>query len=113
MWHSNLARATYVARYGEHARLTQGLYTHDKIAQVMPIPDYESIMLPILKFLGDKREHSLDEVIGYICKTSDLSDEEKKRMLPSGYEPVFRNRIRWARWYLEKAGLLESRARRC
>lgn len=74
----------------------------------MPIPDYQSIMLPILKFLGDKQEHPLNEIIEHMYKISNLMEEEKRRLLPSGQEPIFRNRIRWARFYLEKAGLVES-----
>ncbi len=74
----------------------------------MPIPNYQSIMLPVLKFLGDSQEHPLNEIIEHIYKTSNLTEEEKRRLLPSGREPIFRNRIRWARFYLEKAGLIES-----
>jgi restriction system protein len=77
----------------------------------MTIPDYQSLMLPILKFMGDKKEHSLNEIIEYIYGISGLPEEEKKQLLPSGREPILRNRIRWARFYLEKAGLLESTRR--
>lgn len=65
-------------------------------------------MLPILKFMGDNMEHSLNEIIECIYKTTQVPEEEKKQLLPSGREPILRNRTRWARLYLEKAGLLES-----
>jgi len=65
-------------------------------------------MLPILKFMGDKKEHSLKEIMDHIYATSNLTEAEKRQLLPSGREPIFGNRIRWARFYLEKAGLLES-----
>jgi restriction system protein len=77
----------------------------------MTIPDFQSLMLPILEFMGDGKEHPLNEIIEHIYGTSNLAEEEKKQLLPSGREPILRNRIRWARFYLEKAGLLESTRR--
>lgn len=74
----------------------------------MPIPNYQSLMLPILKFLGDRREHSLKEIIAHMYENSKLPETEKRQLLPSGREKIFSNRIRWARWYLEKAGLIKS-----
>lgn len=74
----------------------------------MTIPTYETIMLPLLKILGDKKEHLLSEVIEEISETFRLTEKEKKELLPSGTEPIIRNRVRWARLYLERAGLLES-----
>ena len=74
----------------------------------MPIPNYQSLMFPILKFLADRKEHTVRNIMEYIYKISDLSENEKEQLLPSGREPVFQNRIRWAIWYLRKAGLIES-----
>ena len=77
----------------------------------MPIPDYQTIMLPLLSFLGDKREHSLNEALEHITKIFNLSEKERKELLPSGSEPIIKNRVRWARLYLDKAGLIESERR--
>ena len=77
----------------------------------MPIPDYQSIMLPLLKFLGDKKEHYLRDAIDYLSKIFGLTDEEYKELLPSGQQAVFDNRVGWARTYLKKAGLVESTKR--
>jgi restriction system protein len=77
----------------------------------MAIPTYERLMLPILKYAGDEKEHRVVEIIDHIYKTSNLRDEQKEQLLPSGREAILRNRIRWARFYLEKAGLLESSKR--
>lgn len=74
----------------------------------MPIPDYETLMLPFLKFLGDKKEHSLNEALEYIYKTFNLTEKEKKELLPSGTDLIINNRVRWAILYLKRAGLLES-----
>jgi restriction system protein len=77
----------------------------------MTIPDYQSIMLPLLKFAGDGTEHSLRETIEALADEFDLSDEERKELLPSGQQATFDNRVGWARTYLKKAGLLESTRR--
>lgn len=77
----------------------------------MPIPDFQTIMLPLLKFAGDKKEHSIREAIEYIANAFNLSEEEKKEVLPSGQQYIIDNRVGWARTYLKKAGLLESTKR--
>jgi restriction system protein len=77
----------------------------------MPIPDYETIMLPLLKLLSDKQEHSLRGAIESLAHSFELSEEEKKELLPSGQQPIFDNRVGWARTYMKKAGLIESTRR--
>ena len=77
----------------------------------MAIPDYQSIMLPLLEFAGDQEEHSLRQAIDSLAQEFQLSDEERKQLLPSGQQEVFNNRVAWARTYLKKAGLLDSTRR--
>jgi restriction system protein len=77
----------------------------------MGIPDYQTIMLPLLKFAGDRQEHSLREGIDQLANEFALTEEEKKELLPSGLQEIFRNRVAWARTYMGKAGLLESTRR--
>lgn len=77
----------------------------------MAIPDYQSIMLPLLKFTSDEKEHSLRETIEALADEFNLTDEERKELLPSGQQAAFDNRVGWARTYLKKAGLLESTKR--
>jgi len=77
----------------------------------MPIPDYQSIMLPLLKFLGDRKERFIDEAIGHINRLFNLTEEEKRQLLPSGQQSIIANRVGWARTYLVKAGLLEATRR--
>lgn len=71
----------------------------------MAIPDYQSMMLPLLKFAGDQREHSISEAAQALGKEFRLTDDDRKELLPSG-QPRFDNRVAWARTYLNKAGLL-------
>jgi len=77
----------------------------------MAIPDYQSIMLPLLEFAGDQQEHSLRQAIDSLAQEFQLSDEERKQLLPSGQQEVFNNRVAWARTYMKKAGLLDSTRR--
>ncbi len=74
----------------------------------MAIPDFETIMLPLLKVLSDKKEHHKSEVIDILAKQFKLTEEELAKMQPSGRNPVFGNRVAWARNYLNKAGLIDS-----
>lgn len=74
----------------------------------MAITDYQSIMLPLLKFLGDDEVHSKREAVAHLSKYFRLTDEERKELLPSGKQGLFDNRVGWARTYLKKAVLIES-----
>lgn len=77
----------------------------------MPIPDYQSIMLPLLKFAADGQERSLRETIEMLADQYGLTNEERSELLPSGQQSVFDNRVGWARTYMKKAGLLETTRR--
>lgn len=77
----------------------------------MAVPDFQSVMLPLLKVLGDGEEHSLHEVIETLADQFALTDEERRELLPSGRQAKLANRIGWARTYMKKAGLLESTGR--
>jgi restriction system protein len=74
----------------------------------MPIPDFQSLMLPIMKIGEDGEEHRGHELRQRIGEQLGLTDEERKELLPSGTQPVFTNRIAWARAHLTMAGLLEK-----
>jgi restriction system protein len=74
----------------------------------MPIPDFQAIMLPLLQYASDGKEHSLRDAITYLADIFNLSDEERKELLASGQQAVFDNRVGWARTYLKKADLLVS-----
>ena len=71
------------------------------------IPDYQSIMLPLLEIAGDKKEHMLQEVRNSLAKYFKLTEEERVRLLSKSKHQIFNNRVGWARTYLKKAGLLD------
>lgn len=72
----------------------------------MTLPDFESIMFPLLQFAKDGNEHSVEDAEKYLAKFFDLSEKERKKPKLSGSEPLFLNRLRWARLFLKKAGLV-------
>jgi restriction system protein len=72
----------------------------------MAVPDFQSMMLPLLESTSDGKPRSLAELRGAIAKTLGLTEEDRKELLPSGAQPVFNNRLAWASIYLHRAGLL-------
>jgi restriction system protein len=74
----------------------------------MAIPDYQEIMLPLLKLVSDGQEHALRELISKLTSEFRLTAEESQQLLPSGNQEVFVNRVGWARTYMKKAGLLQN-----
>lgn len=74
----------------------------------MTIPDYQTIMLPLLKHLSDKKERSTQETLDALAEEFQLTDNEREELLPSGRQPIFTNRVAWAKVYLKKAGLIEA-----
>lgn len=77
----------------------------------MPIPDYQTLMLPLLQQLENKKEKSLKDLTEILANQFKLTEEEKSQLLPSGQSFLFANRVGWARTYLKKAGLIENAKR--
>lgn len=76
----------------------------------MPIPDYQSLMLPVLR-LAAEGEKRVADVEDRIADDLGLTAEEREELLPSGRQRVLHNRIHWAKFYMSKAGLIASPAR--
>jgi restriction system protein len=74
----------------------------------MAIPDFQSLMLPLLKVVADGREYCLRDVVELLAQEYQLTDAERQQLLPSGRYPTFDNRIAWAKTYLKKAGLIDQ-----
>jgi restriction system protein len=78
----------------------------------MAVPDYQSVMLPLLRLAAEKGEEiSTGEAVEFLAEEFGLTDEDLKEMLPSGIQPTFVNRVGWASTYMKKAGLLEATRR--
>jgi restriction system protein len=74
----------------------------------MPVPDFQTLMRPLLDLASDGKVRPLQEARRLLAAQFSLTDEELKEMLPSGRQQVFVNRVAWARVYLGAAGLLDS-----
>lgn len=71
----------------------------------MTIPDFQSIMLPLLKLAADGDSHNVNETTEVLAQQFNLTEEEITKLIPSG-SPKFDNRVGWAKTHLKKAGLL-------
>jgi len=78
---------------------------------MMAIPDFQSVMLPLLKFSSDQAEHSLQDAVESLAGQFELTIEERQELLPSGKQARFDNRVAWARSYFKQAGLVENTRR--
>lgn len=74
----------------------------------MAIPDFQSLMLPLLRHLEDGRERSNHETLEALAEEFGLTDQEREELLPSGRQPLFTNRVAWAKVHLKAARLIES-----
>lgn len=71
------------------------------------IPDYQTLMLPVLQ-AARGGERKIGDVVEEVSQAFGLSEEERATLLPSGKQAVIANRVHWARTYLKQAGLLSS-----
>ncbi len=74
----------------------------------MAIPDYETLMFPVLQYVSDGKEHPLKEITASMAESFKLSAEEREQRISSGQSTYIQNRTGWAKTYLKKAGLLAS-----
>ncbi len=74
----------------------------------MAIPDFQTLMLPLLRHLADGAARKNQETIDALSKEFNLTDAERSQLLPSGQQTVFLNRVAWAKAHFKRAGLIES-----
>ena len=74
----------------------------------MAIPDFQTLMLPVLNLLKDGNAVKLSEMVKIMSDVYNLSEEERNEWLPSGVQRVMYNRVAWAKQYLKNADLIES-----
>ena len=78
----------------------------------MAVPDYQSVMLPLLQFAARKgTEISTSEAVEALATELGLTEDDLKELLPSGLQSTFVNRVGWASTYMKKAGLLKATRR--
>jgi restriction system protein len=78
----------------------------------MAVPDYQTLMLPLLQFASERQgEISTAEAVESLAAKFKLSADDLKEMLPSGTQQTIINRVGWATTYMKKAGLLKATGR--
>src|SRR4249920_604089 len=73
----------------------------------MAVPDFQSLMLPLLKLTGDGQQHTLAEAVERLSVEFQLSEDDRTQLLRSGQTRIY-NRVGWTTTYLKKAGLLQA-----
>lgn len=74
----------------------------------MPIPDFQTLMRPLLAAHEDGAEHINRDLVSELADQFELTEDERREMLPSGGARLFDNRVGWAKTHISQAGLLES-----
>ncbi len=74
----------------------------------MAIPDFQSLMLPLLKLASDGAEHNTNEAIEKLAQQFKLGENDRLDLLPSGKQRKFDNRVSWTKTYLQKANLISK-----
>jgi restriction system protein len=77
----------------------------------MAVPKYHEFFNCILEVLSDGKEYKGKEISHKVADKMEISDEERKELLPSGNQYVLESRVGWGRTYLKKAGLIETKKR--
>lgn len=77
----------------------------------MPIPDFQTLMLPLLRYCADGKGHTKSEAVPALAKEFELTEAELAEDLPKARQGKFYNRVAWAQTYLKQAGLLEITGR--
>ena len=72
----------------------------------MAVPDFQTLMLPLLEIYGDGKEHSINEAVDALSKKFSLTEQELTQFISSGKQTTIYNRISRQSTYLSKAGLL-------
>ncbi len=73
----------------------------------MAVPDFQSLMLPLLRLTADGQQHTLAEAVERLAQQFDLSDDDRTQLLRSGQTRLY-NRVAWTSTYLRKARVIEA-----
>jgi restriction system protein len=76
----------------------------------MSVPDYQSLMLPVLE-QSASGEVRIGDVVDQLARDLNLSEDDLAELIPSGKQTTFSNRVHWAKSYLKQAGLVEATKR--
>jgi restriction system protein len=92
------------------AQRTYGV-THPLPSRVMGVPDFQTVMRPVLAALEDGQARSQPQLRAVVADRLEVSDDDQLQMLPSGKQTTFGNRVAWALTHMAKAGLIDRPVR--
>lgn len=79
-----------------------------ELRYAMPVPDFQSLMLPILKALSGVGEMPISKMRTHVANIEGLTPDDLREVFPSSLKPVFTKRMRFAVTALSRAGLVEK-----
>lgn len=74
----------------------------------MPIPDFQTVMLPILEEINSRGNLTSLQAIDFSVKHFNLTPDEVEMLLPSKTQKIINNRVYWSLVYLQRAGLISK-----
>lgn len=78
----------------------------------MPVPTYDQFIEPILRYLATHPQGVLArEAHDAAANALGLTPEDREELLPSGAQPIYKNRAGWAHDRMKRAGLSQSSRR--
>jgi restriction system protein len=75
------------------------------------IPEFQSLMLPLLKYTSDKKIHTIHDTITHLANQLNLTEEDLNEWLASKSQKKFYNYVYWAKAHLKMAGAIENKGR--
>jgi restriction system protein len=75
------------------------------------IPEFQTLMLPLLKHISDGQIHNIHDTISSLSKGLNLTEEDLNEWLPSKSQKKFYNYVYWAKAHLKMAGAVENKGR--
>ena len=73
----------------------------------MPVPDFQSLMLPVLDSLREGFETSVPEIRAHVASALELTSDDLREVIPSGRQSTLANRVAWGLVYMQRAGLID------
>ena len=74
----------------------------------MPVPDYQSLMLPALEALSGGVEVPLSKVRERVAAAEGLTAEDMRELFSRSHQTIFTNRVSWAVIYMQRAGAIDA-----
>src|SRR5438445_714125 len=106
VWGQASARPAYRRAPATASNIFITAGTSHHILSCMSIPDFQALMLPLLRLMADGAEHRIRDLIPALADEFNLTEDERRELLPSGRQARFDNRVHWAASYLKEARLV-------